>query len=168
MAARAGRGAGPQALPGGVYRWDLRHWPSLEADSVPAACAMQPVPRCPGRAGASFLAPYSSPRAPLFAGRGEFAEAAQLYALALESAALDDKRARTEMLAGRAACHRRARALHAAIADCDAALRLFPRYKRALFRRAACLMEANRPREACAASSCAAFACPCWPGRSDT
>ena len=49
---------------------------------------------------------------------------------------------------GGAACHRRAREFRQAIDDCDLALNLFPRYARALFRRAACLLEAGRPKEA--------------------
>lgn len=44
----------------------------------------------------------------------------------------------------RAGCLRRARKLDEAVADLDAALRLFPRYARALFRRAACLLEAGK------------------------
>ncbi len=43
---------------------------------------------------------------------------------------------------------RRARNLEAAVADLDAALCLFPHYTRALFRRAACLLEAGKADEA--------------------
>ena len=41
-----------------------------------------------------------------------------------------------------------ARKLDEDIEDLDAALRLFPRYSRALFRRAACLLEAGKANEA--------------------
>lgn len=44
----------------------------------------------------------------------------------------------------------RARKLDAAVDALDAALRLFPRYSRALFRRAACLLEAGKAEEAVA------------------
>eukprot|EP01062_Namystynia_karyoxenos_P007276 TRINITY_DN12559_c0_g1_i1.p2 TRINITY_DN12559_c0_g1~~TRINITY_DN12559_c0_g1_i1.p2 ORF type:complete len:936 (+),score=296.76 TRINITY_DN12559_c0_g1_i1:116-2809(+) len=81
-------------------------------------------------------------------GCGRFAEAARLYGEAISKAESDDKWGRASMHANRAACHRRARALPQAIADCDDALRLFPTYRRALFRRAVCLLEAGRPEEA--------------------
>ena len=51
----------------------------------------------------------------------------------------------------RAACHRRDRGLKSALADCELALLIFPRYPRALFRRALCLLEAQRPKDALAA-----------------
>eukprot|EP00965_Chrysotila_dentata_P186178 6147816-Pleurochrysis_carterae.AAC.1 len=47
-----------------------------------------------------------------------------------------------------AACFRRDKKADAAIGACDAALSLLPRFGRALFRRAACLLEASRPAEA--------------------
>ena len=79
--------------------------------------------------------------------RGAFQDASLLYgrALALLQTGLsEDKRGRATALADRAGCLRRARQLDAAVADLDAALRLFPRYARALFRRAACLLEAGK------------------------
>jgi tetratricopeptide (TPR) repeat protein/cell division protein FtsN len=84
-------------------------------------------------------------------GRGNFPEAAGLYrrALALLKAGCpDDKRGRATALADRAGCLRRARQLEEAVMDLDEALRLFPRYARALFRRAACLLEAGKATEA--------------------
>jgi hypothetical protein len=55
---------------------------------------------------------------------------------------------RAEALVARAACFRRDRKLDFAVADCDQALTVFPRYPRALFRRAVCLMEKQMPKEA--------------------
>ena len=63
----------------------------------------------------------------------------------------DDKFGRAEALVARAGCLRRARRLTEAIKDCDAALLVFPKYARALFRRALCLLESQRPAEAKAA-----------------
>lgn len=83
--------------------------------------------------------------------RGSFVDAAALYDRALALLKLgfaDDKRGRSAALADRAGCLRRARKLDDAVADLDAALRLFPRYTRALFRRAACLLEAGKAEEA--------------------
>lgn len=83
--------------------------------------------------------------------RGSFDDAVALYARSLEIIRLgcnDDKLGRATGLADRAGCHRRARRLDAAVEDLDAALRLFPRYSRALFRRAVCLLEAGRADEA--------------------
>lgn len=80
-------------------------------------------------------------------GRGNFPEAAGLYrrSLALLKAGCpDDKRGRATALADRAGCLRRARQLDEAVLDLDEALHLFPRYSRALFRRAACLLEAGQ------------------------
>ncbi|CAK9061982.1 DnaJ homolog subfamily C member 7 homolog [Durusdinium trenchii] len=79
---------------------------------------------------------------------GDFATAALRYGDALLSCPTDDKWGRATLHAARAACHRRAREFRQAIDDCDLALNLFPRYARALFRRAACLLEAGRPKEA--------------------
>lgn len=79
--------------------------------------------------------------------RGAFVDAAALFArsLALLQAGFnDDKRGKATALTDRAGCLRRARQLDDAVADLDAALRLFPRYSRALFRRAACLLEAGK------------------------
>ena len=79
--------------------------------------------------------------------RGSFQDAATLFgrSLALLQAGFsDDKRGRAATLADRAGCLRRARQLDEAVADLDAALCLFPRYSRALFRRAACLLEGGK------------------------
>jgi len=62
----------------------------------------------------------------------------------------DDKWGRAEALVARAGCLRRGRELSPAIADCDAALVVFPKYARALFRRALCLLESAKPTEALA------------------
>jgi len=80
--------------------------------------------------------------------RGNFAAAATRYGEALASTPSDDKWGRATLLANRAACYRRERSLRKAIEDCDVALALFPRYGRALFRRAACLLEAGLSVEA--------------------
>ena len=79
---------------------------------------------------------------------GDFPCAALRYGDALTSCPQDDKWGRATLHAARAACHRRARDFRQAIDDCDSALALFPKYARALFRRAACLLEAGRPKEA--------------------
>lgn len=79
--------------------------------------------------------------------RGAFDDAAALFARALTLLQVgcgDDKRGRATLLADRAGCLRRARKLDDAVTDLETALRLFPRYTRALFRRAACLLEAGK------------------------
>ena len=83
--------------------------------------------------------------------RGAFDDAAVLYGKAIAQLQVhlsDDKRGRAVCLADRAGCLRRARKLDDAIVDLDAALRLFPRYSRAIYRRAACLLEAGKATEA--------------------
>ena len=79
---------------------------------------------------------------------GDFQTAAARYGEAVVHSPTDDKWGRATLHAARAACHRRARDFRQAVDDCDAALALFPNYARALFRRAACLIEAGRPEEA--------------------
>merc|ERR1719198_2187443 len=76
--------------------------------------------------------------------RGLFADAVKCYSEAIENANIlgDDKWLRAELHANRASCHRRGREFRAAVADLDVALGLFPRYKRALFRKGVCLLEA--------------------------
>lgn len=81
-------------------------------------------------------------------GYGDFENAALRYGEALAATPAEDKWGRALFLTARAACYRRARTLPRAIADCDAALALFPRYGRALFRRAACLLEVGRAEDA--------------------
>jgi len=81
-------------------------------------------------------------------GYGDFQTAAARYGEAIIQSPTDDKWGRATLHAARAACHRRAREFRQAVDDCDAALALFPNYARALFRRAACLIEAGRPSEA--------------------
>jgi tetratricopeptide (TPR) repeat protein len=102
--------------------------------------------------------------------RGGFQDSAALFtrALALLQAGFtDDKRGRASLLADRAGCLRRARQLDAAVADLDAALRLFPRYSRALFRRAACLLEAGKAGEALEAFKDLYRADRDWPNLSE-
>lgn len=90
--------------------------------------------------------------------RGRFEEASSLYSDAIKEythgggrvGAYDDKWGRAEALVARAACHRRGRKHKEAIADCDMALDIFPKYARALFRRSICLLEAQRPKDALA------------------
>ena len=82
--------------------------------------------------------------------RGSFQDAANLYgrALALLQAGLsDDKLGKAITYADRSGCLRRDRKLDEAIADLDASLRLFPRFTRAIFRRAACLLELGKATE---------------------
>lgn len=83
--------------------------------------------------------------------RGSFQDAANLYSrviLLLQQGLPEDKRGRATALADRAGCLRRARKLDEAVQDLDSALRLFPRYTRALFRRATCLLEAGKADDA--------------------
>uniref|UniRef100_A0A7S2RSL7 J domain-containing protein n=2 Tax=Rhizochromulina marina TaxID=1034831 RepID=A0A7S2RSL7_9STRA len=77
--------------------------------------------------------------------RGRFEAAATEYSSMLENLALvgDDRWARATAHVDRAACHRRHRDFQRAVQDCDAALALFPRYGRALFRRAMCELESG-------------------------
>eukprot|EP00939_MAST-03C_sp_MAST-3C-sp1_P004481 g4481.t1 len=82
---------------------------------------------------------------------GRFLDAAKAYTEATETllAGLrDDKQTRATILTSRAACYRRSRDFEKAIADCDAALSIYPRFTRALFRRGACLLEFGKPEEA--------------------
>lgn len=82
--------------------------------------------------------------------RGAFRDATNLYTRALDAlkGCMEDKKGRAMTYADKAGCHRRNREFDEAIADLDSALRLFPRYKRALFRRAACLLEAGQAEKA--------------------
>ena len=116
-------------------------------------------------------------------GRGRFEEAAAFYGQALtccstagegealggqskgttEAPLVDDKRGRATLFANRAACHRRARRFDAALVDCDAALALYPRYARALFRKAAVLLEAGRTAEAVAGFEALLRVDRAWP-----
>eukprot|EP00927_Polykrikos_kofoidii_P048903 TRINITY_DN43072_c0_g1_i1.p1 TRINITY_DN43072_c0_g1~~TRINITY_DN43072_c0_g1_i1.p1 ORF type:complete len:1036 (-),score=219.78 TRINITY_DN43072_c0_g1_i1:105-3212(-) len=82
--------------------------------------------------------------------RGLFPDAARIYGQAIDCAGIvgDDKWSRAELHSNRAACQRRAREFSKAVADLDVALSLFPRYKRALFRRGVCLLEAGSPNDA--------------------
>jgi tetratricopeptide (TPR) repeat protein len=68
----------------------------------------------------------------------------------VEAGARDDRHGRAALHANVAACLRRGKAPAEAVAACDAALSLLPRFGRALFRRAVCLLEAGRPAEALA------------------
>ena len=69
----------------------------------------------------------------------------------MEAGARDDRHGRAALHANVAACLRRGKAPLEAVAACDAALALLPRFGRALFRRAVCLLEAGAPAEALAA-----------------
>jgi tetratricopeptide (TPR) repeat protein len=83
--------------------------------------------------------------------RGSCQDAAALFGRSLEllkAGCSDDKRGKAATLADRAGCLRRDRQLDKAVEDLDAALRLFPRFKRALFRRAVCLLEAGKATDA--------------------
>jgi tetratricopeptide (TPR) repeat protein len=82
--------------------------------------------------------------------RGLFLEASDAYSAAAACAAAGlphDIHARAALLTNAAACLRRARQPVDAIALCDQALAMLPRFGRALFRRAACLLEDARPGE---------------------
>uniref|UniRef100_A0A0G4I5Q7 J domain-containing protein n=1 Tax=Chromera velia CCMP2878 TaxID=1169474 RepID=A0A0G4I5Q7_9ALVE len=80
-------------------------------------------------------------------GRGLFPVAVEEYTEAIThaNALADDKWARAELHAHRAACLRRARDLPRAIADLEVSISLFPCYKRALFRHGVCSLEAEKP-----------------------
>ena len=83
--------------------------------------------------------------------RGRFSDGAACYTEGIRILLQDlpdDKWGRAQMYAARAACHRRDRQLVKALEDCEAAIALCPRYPRALFRRAACLLEMAKPKEA--------------------
>jgi len=78
-------------------------------------------------------------------------EAAQLFQRSiaiLKAGCNDDKRGLAVAFCDRAGCLRRARKLDEAVLDLDAALALFPRFTRALFRRAACLLELGKANDA--------------------
>lgn len=98
---------------------------------------------------------------------GDFETAARRFGEALAASPAEDRWGRAGCLASRSACHRRARQLGRAIEDADAALALFPRYGRALFRKAACLLEAGRPTEAVEAFEVLLRVDRSWPGLCD-
>eukprot|EP00928_Gymnodinium_smaydae_P031713 TRINITY_DN23192_c0_g1_i1.p1 TRINITY_DN23192_c0_g1~~TRINITY_DN23192_c0_g1_i1.p1 ORF type:complete len:1040 (-),score=169.04 TRINITY_DN23192_c0_g1_i1:75-3143(-) len=114
-AADAGPGAGADGM------WGHR-------DATKQLSALRKVERCRNRAENEY-------------GLGNFGNAALHYGEALAAIPVDDKWGRATLLGNRAACYRRDRSLHKAIADCNSALALFPRYARALFRRGACQLE---------------------------
>jgi tetratricopeptide (TPR) repeat protein len=102
--------------------------------------------------------------------RGSFAEAAAAYAGALagvEAGARDDRHNRAALHANVAACLRRDKRPLDAVAACDAALALLPRYGRALFRRAVCLLEAGRPGDAVEAFEALYRVDRAWPRLSE-
>lgn len=83
--------------------------------------------------------------------RGSFQDAASLYSRAislLQAGLSDDKFGKSTTYADRAGCNRRDRKLEDAVSDLNASLKLFPRYTRAIFRRAACLLEQGKATEA--------------------
>ncbi len=83
-------------------------------------------------------------------GRGLFKEAAEFYGEAIAAATelSDDRWSRAELLTSRAACYRRGREFSKAVADLNEALKIFPCYKRALFRKGVCLLENQQAGEA--------------------
>jgi hypothetical protein len=86
--------------------------------------------------------------------RGSLAEAASAYKGAIgiiEACIRDDKHNRAALHANVAACLRRDKKPAEAVLECDAALSLLPLYGRALFRRAASLLEAGKPDDAVSA-----------------
>eukprot|EP00929_Paragymnodinium_shiwhaense_P081220 TRINITY_DN42455_c0_g1_i1.p1 TRINITY_DN42455_c0_g1~~TRINITY_DN42455_c0_g1_i1.p1 ORF type:complete len:1097 (-),score=273.11 TRINITY_DN42455_c0_g1_i1:353-3589(-) len=97
-------------------------------------------------------------------GYGDFEAAAARYGDALKKLPDDDRWGRAQLLASRAACYRRARKFWKAIEDCDAALALFPRFGRALYRRALALLEADCPAEAIRAFETLLRVDRSWPG----
>ena len=102
--------------------------------------------------------------------RGCFAEATAAYRAALacvEAGAIDDKHSRAAFHANVAACLRRNKQPADAVLACDAALALLPRFGRALFRRATCLLEASRHAEAVAAFEALYCADRNWPRLSE-
>lgn len=98
---------------------------------------------------------------------GDFVTAASRYGDALEVSPIDDRWGRASLLASRAACYRRGREFTKAVQDCDSALALFPRYARAQFRKAACLLEAGRAKEAVAAFEVMLRLDRSWPNLCD-
>ena len=102
--------------------------------------------------------------------RGSFIDAAALYGRAfslLQAGFNDDKRGKAAILTDKAGCLRRARQLEDAVNDLDCALRLFPRYTRALFRRAACLLESGNAEQAVEAFKDLYRVDRNWPNLSD-
>lgn len=102
--------------------------------------------------------------------RGLFTEAAEAYAAAAacaEAGTPHDIHARAALLTNAAACLRRARKPGDAVAKCDAALALLPKFGRALFRRATCLLEDSKPTQAVAAFEDLYRVNRDWPNLSD-
>ncbi|CAD7928001.1 unnamed protein product [Amoebophrya sp. A120] len=82
--------------------------------------------------------------------RGLFEDAIKWYDMAIQGATKfeDDKWARAELFAARAGSYRRMREFGKALDDLDHALGLFPKYKRALFRKGVVQMDAGRAKDA--------------------
>jgi tetratricopeptide (TPR) repeat protein len=102
--------------------------------------------------------------------RGSFLDAAAAYREAiacLEGGSRDDVHGRAALHANVAACLRRAKQPAQAVEACDAALALLPRYGRALFRRAVCLLEAGLPAESVAAFEAVYRVDRSWPRLAD-
>ena len=102
--------------------------------------------------------------------RGGFSDAAAAYRSALqciEAGARDDIHARAALHAHIAACNRREKKQAEAVIECDKALGLLPRFGRALFRKAACLLEAGKPKEAIGAFEELYRVDRSWPRLSD-
>ena len=83
--------------------------------------------------------------------KGKFCEAAAAFVDAVSctmAGASDDTHRRAALHANLAVCYRRSKQPDAGVRECDKALALLPRYARALFRRAVCLLEGAKPDEA--------------------
>mmetsp|Transcript_36897 Transcript_36897/g.80055 ORF Transcript_36897/g.80055 Transcript_36897/m.80055 type:complete len:1104 (-) Transcript_36897:24-3335(-) len=124
--------------------------PNASSTSAAAQLALAPAVRWGRSGGASQLAALKlvdslRARAQDFYSRGAFDKGTEMYSQALSYVTSDDKWGRATLHTGRAACQRRHRALGRAVEDCDAAIRLFPRYTRAHFRRGLCLLELGKP-----------------------
>jgi len=102
--------------------------------------------------------------------RGRFDAAASAYRAALAALAshlADDLHCRAALHANIAACLRRDKRPADAVAECDCALRLLPRFGRALFRKGASLLEAGQPSDAIAALEALYRVDRDWPRLSD-
>ena len=102
--------------------------------------------------------------------RGAFADAAKAFQEALaciEAGARDDKHGRAALHTSIAACLRRGKRAAEGALECDKALMLLPRFARALFRRAVCLLESAQPAEAVAAFEALYTVERTWPRLSE-
>lgn len=77
--------------------------------------------------------------------RGDFKAAVEAYTIAIDACCPDDLWLLATLRSNRSACARRLRRLDLALEDADAALRIYPSFAKALFRRAVTLLEMDRP-----------------------